>query len=88
MCRDLICFGVVRFSGMVVEQCHVDVTIRNNRGETALHVACRKGKLDTVRYLVGQCRMNLGLPANNGLTTLHYARYLWLVQFLVEHWDF
>ena len=37
-----------------MEQYHCDPNCRDNNGDTPLHVACHKGHVDIVRYLVSE----------------------------------
>ena len=60
----------------------------NTNGENILHVACRYGHGDIVRYALSQSTMNLLCKSKNGITPLHFASYkghVEIVQQLVKY---
>ena len=53
-------------NGLVVDVCNVD-------GRTALHVACSKGYVNIVRWLLDIVKMDMEKPDNGGFRAIHHA---------------
>ncbi|CVK96751.1 uncharacterized protein FMAN_11080 [Fusarium mangiferae] len=51
----------------------INVQLSNNRGESALHIACESKDPSIVQYLVGIRQIDLRQPDRNGMTALHIA---------------
>ena len=51
----------------------VDVSSKNNRGNTCLHMACYSGNLEAVRFLVEELGCGVNHPGEHGDTPLHAA---------------
>lgn len=60
----------------------------HSQGCSALHVAVDKGKLEVVKYLIEELKIDVNLPASNSnMTPLHYScssNQLPIVQYLVS----
>ena len=70
-----------------MEQYNCDPESRDDDGDTPLHVACRRGHVDIVRYLVSEQGCSAVCQNKNGNTALHVACY-WshvdIVRYLVS----
>ncbi len=64
-----------------------DVNVKNELGQTALHLAVAAGKLDIIQYLIEKCGANINEVDNAGNTPLHVAamhRRHQIVEYLVR----
>ena len=58
----------------LVRECKEDPNIKNNMGDTSLHIASSKGHLDIVKYLIEECKADPNIKENwNEYTPLHNA---------------
>eukprot|EP00934_Nitzschia_sp_Nitz4_P007626 Nitzschia sp. Nitz4//scaffold120_size68122//18476//19096//NITZ4_006040-RA/size68122-processed-gene-0.33-mRNA-1//1//CDS//3329534266//7616//frame0 len=73
-----------------IKDLHQDETVRcnscNKFGESILHMACRLGKVDIVRYLVNDLEVDLYFKDDYGRTALHDA--FWTIEPNFELVDF
>jgi hypothetical protein len=58
---------------VLVEECGVDPTAANHKGETPVYVAAKGGKTETVRALVTQCGGDPDVANDNGKTPVYVA---------------
>jgi ankyrin repeat protein len=61
-----------------------DIEIKNNEGNTPLHVAVLNHRLEVIHYLVEQSTVNLNTPGNRGNTALHFAMTIRDAKFSLE----
>ncbi|XP_053973315.1 uncharacterized protein LOC128873643 [Hylaeus volcanicus] len=64
--------GCARNVDLLVEH-GANVTLENNRGQTALHVACRSHSLECVEILLKRCGCDPNIGDDDGKTALHLA---------------
>ena len=57
----------------LVNSCGCDLSLQNNNGNTALHIACRVNNATFVDALLKQKACNLGIKNSDGNTPLHVA---------------
>ena len=50
-----------------------NVNLKTTEGITPFHLACQKGNLEMVKYLVEEFKVNLNDKDTNGATGLHFA---------------
>ena len=53
--------------------CCIDIECRNANGDTPLHMACLKGHLAVVQYLVEEHGAQVNVGNKTGYTPLHWA---------------
>ncbi|XP_018563285.1 uncharacterized protein LOC108905016 [Anoplophora glabripennis] len=78
--------GLTAYLGVVLMEYGKDVNIKNNSGQTALHLAALRGNLDIVKFLVTHGG-DLSIRDKSGSTALHLAAskgHLSITKFLVE----
>ncbi|KAF4519567.1 hypothetical protein B566_EDAN004774 [Ephemera danica] len=64
-----VCAGVVLFLLLVLGLCYMRL---NDNGDTALHLAAKKGKIDMVKYLL-ECGADVNVEDKADVTPLHLA---------------
>jgi ankyrin repeat protein len=70
----------------LVEHCHVDVTVKNKDGVSAMRLVSANGHMGVIRYLVEGCHLDMTLKDHDGWTVFHFAcanGYLKVVQHLL-----
>ncbi|XP_065334666.1 uncharacterized protein LOC135935955 [Cloeon dipterum] len=74
----------------LVEQCEIDLNVRNSEGETPLLLACKMRKWMIAKILLAR-NVDIHLQDKKGRTALHYAVYLesksWDNDYKLEHTD-
>jgi ankyrin repeat protein len=73
----------------LVEHYHADVSAKNDKGQTPLHLACRDGNnLKLVKFLIKEQKADPAVTCNEGKTALHYAveneRGVSIFRYLIE----
>ena len=58
----------------------------NNNGEYLIHLACRRGDLDTIRFMVEDAQVNINVRDDMGRTVLHDV--CWRPRAELEMWGF
>ena len=69
----------------------MSIEYKSQFGRTPLHMACEKGHLDLVKYLVEQKNANISALDNNDNTILHLACFhdnMPVIKFIVEELKF
>jgi len=67
---------------------NLDINLTNSIGNTALHNAVLKNKLEIVKLLLAQDKIEVNIPNNEGKTPLYYAvleNKLEIVELLLKH---
>ena len=79
--------GKLNVAQYLVEQCLVNVNVKNCRGAPALHEAVKMGRLDIVQLLTGLRKADVNVTEHCGRTAMHWAcamGKLDMVQYLLE----
>lgn len=64
--------GNAEIASMLIDRCSADLEARDDGGNTPLHVAANRGRLDVVRLLAGR-KVNIEARNVDGKTPLHLA---------------
>lgn len=67
-----------------------DINMKDNQGNTPLHLACIQRKNDIVQFLLKQENINVNLQNNNNFTALMetiYLGYIDIIELLINHKD-
>ena len=72
----------------IISQHQIDLNCRDSNGNSALHLAIKKGSLDTVKFLIEEMNFPREYRNNQGMTALHIAcinNNFNIVRYLVLH---
>ena len=76
--------GIIHY---LIEQNEINKNAINEKGETALHIACSEGNLNIVKYLIEVAKLDKEARSANQSTPLHIAchnAHLDIVKYLVD----
>ena len=65
--------GNCRAAKLLYSRHGVDPEARKRDGKTALHLACFKGHIDLVKWLLDKARVDMSQVDNRGFSAIHYA---------------
>jgi len=70
---DAVYAGGLRSIQLLYANYKMDLNRRNADGQTALHLACREGHQDVVRWLTDQKEVDIEMEDNLGYRAIHHA---------------